>query len=139
MEQIALIAGAAAILAAAMALIAARRERPSPDWESITRKHEPYTNLNDNEVKSVNDRDEFTGALKTSLERHYTSKPLVEEMKRGRYTRNMLYEEVEKTVERCAGDILMPQERDSLVEKVYIDVTAGWSKERKAARARSQT
>jgi len=134
MEQIALIAGVAIILAAIMAVAAFRREKPSPDWESITRKHEPYTNLNDDEVKSVDNREEFSGAIKTSLERHYMSKPVVEEMKRGRYTRNQLYDEVSKIVDKSAGDILLPDEKTNLVERVYIDVTAGWSKEKKAAR-----
>jgi len=133
MDQIALIAGIAIILAAIFTV--AVMKKLTPDWEKIVRTHVPYA-LSEEEAKDVDSRDDFVGAIKTSLERHYLSRPVADEMKRGRYTRNELYDELTETVKRSAGDVLLPGEIANVVDKVYLDVTAGWTKEKKRAQER---
>ena len=130
MENIALIAGIAIIIAAIFT-VAIMRKR-ALDWERVARTHVPYA-LKEEEAKSVDSRNDFVGAIKTSLERHYLSKPVADEMKRGRYTRNMLHNELAETVKRSTGDVLLPGEITDVVDSVYQDVTARWTREKKKA------
>lgn len=131
MQEIALIAGAAIVLAAILTVAVMRR--PAANWRKVARTHEPYSNLKDEEVETVDSRDDFIGAVKTSLERHYLSKPITRAAVEGQYTRNELYQKLTEDVKRSAGDILIPGEIKEVVEKAYEDVTSVWTKEKKKA------
>ena len=134
MTDIALMAGGAIFLAVLLAAAAYSRRRPNVPWDRITRTQAPYKNLHEDEIREVDNRDKFIGAVEESLVRHYGSKPVSRRALKGGYTRNDLFEDITRDVNRNTSDVLLPGEKRDVIEKSYDKVLRTWNKERRKKR-----